>query len=403
MKNYAHVDADCFYVSCERLRDPFLEGKPVAVLGNQGACVIARSYEMKAQGVKVAMPIWQAKKLSPEGVFIKRDFRWYGVLSRAMQEIMHEFSDTVEYYSVDESFLDLGPRSEALPELARRIQERMAYATGLPVSVGMGPTRTLCKLASKLNKPLGTLVIDEENRESILASTPVEEVNGIGRKLVERAHLYGIRSALDLARMKRKKVKQIFHKPGEVIWYELNGQPVLTVKNEQSERKIVSRGGSIWGHYRDPAYIWGFIVRNLERFMTALWNEEMEVARLTLILRRSDGTSDVQTTPLPDYTQDQKVLLKTLRVLFEKAYKKGPTYSRVHIVGQPIRYCCRKQLNLFEVVSPKVQRMAKLKQEVNERFGLFTLRSASSEYASEVFKDKVSDFEITDIPGKQLF
>src|SRR6185503_9529852 len=78
-----HVDADCFYVSAERVRPPFLKGKPVGVLGNQGACVIAKSYEMKAAGVKTGEPIWDAVEKCPEGIYVKRDFRWYEVLSRA--------------------------------------------------------------------------------------------------------------------------------------------------------------------------------------------------------------------------------------------------------------------------------------------------------------------------------
>ena len=87
-----HVDADCFYVSAERVRDAFLLGKPVGVLGNQGACVIAKSYEMKDAGVKTGMPIWDALKLCPSGVYIKRDFRWYEVLSRRILEVVREFS-----------------------------------------------------------------------------------------------------------------------------------------------------------------------------------------------------------------------------------------------------------------------------------------------------------------------
>ena len=108
MKIIAHVDADCFYVSCERVRDRSLIGKPVVVLGNQGACVIARSYEMKPFGVTVGMPIWKARQLCPEAVCVKRDFQWYGAVSHAMQDIFKSYSDRVEFYSVDESFIDFG-------------------------------------------------------------------------------------------------------------------------------------------------------------------------------------------------------------------------------------------------------------------------------------------------------
>jgi nucleotidyltransferase/DNA polymerase involved in DNA repair len=102
-----HMDADAFYVNAERVHDAFLLGKQVAVLGNQGACVIAKSYEMKAAGVKTGEPVWEAKKKCPDGIYIKRDFRWYEVLSRVMHETLKTLSPTVEYYSVDEFFFEV--------------------------------------------------------------------------------------------------------------------------------------------------------------------------------------------------------------------------------------------------------------------------------------------------------
>src|SRR5437870_11929292 len=104
-----HLDADCFYVSAERVRDTFLLGKPVGVLGNQGACVIAKSYEMKAAGVQTGTPIWEAVRLCPDGVYLKRDFRWYEVLSRRLLEAVRAFSPAVEYYSIDEFFFRVVP------------------------------------------------------------------------------------------------------------------------------------------------------------------------------------------------------------------------------------------------------------------------------------------------------
>src|SRR6188768_4214296 len=105
----AHLDADCFYVSAERIRAPFLREKPVGVLGNQGACVIAKSYEMKAAGVTTGEPIWDAARKCPGGVYIKRDFRWYEELSRLMLAVVRDFSARVEYYSIDEFFFDATP------------------------------------------------------------------------------------------------------------------------------------------------------------------------------------------------------------------------------------------------------------------------------------------------------
>src|SRR4051794_37739233 len=104
-----HVDADTFYVSAERVRNAFLRAKAVGVHSNQGACVIARSYEMKAFGIKVGEPIWDALVKCPDGIYLKRDFRWYEVLSRAMLAVVREFSPKVEYYSINKFFFQAIP------------------------------------------------------------------------------------------------------------------------------------------------------------------------------------------------------------------------------------------------------------------------------------------------------
>src|SRR5471032_2750320 len=96
-----HLDTDCFYVSAERVRHPHLRNQPVGVLGNHGACIIAKSYEMKAAGVTTGMPIWEALPICPNGVYVKRDFQWYEALSRRMLAIVQENSPRVEFYSID--------------------------------------------------------------------------------------------------------------------------------------------------------------------------------------------------------------------------------------------------------------------------------------------------------------
>jgi DNA polymerase V len=150
-----HLDADCFYVSAERARDDYLTGLPVGVLGNQGACVIAKSYEMKADGVKTGEPIWEAMRKSPAGVFVKRDFRWYEVLSRLMLAMAREFSPKVEYYSIDEFFFEAHPpKGMDHQRYAEMIRDRIMEAVGVPVTVGIARSKTLAKLISDSAKPV---------------------------------------------------------------------------------------------------------------------------------------------------------------------------------------------------------------------------------------------------------
>src|SRR5262249_42165007 len=148
----------------ERVRAPYLNGKPVGVLGNQGACVIAKSYEMKAAGVKTGMPIWDALKLCPAGIYVKRDFRWYEALSRRMLSVVREFSPRVEYYSIDEFFFEaIPPRNGSLQEIAKALRDRVLSVAGVPATVGIAPTRTLAKLVSDTAKPFGALALTDRD------------------------------------------------------------------------------------------------------------------------------------------------------------------------------------------------------------------------------------------------
>ena len=161
-----HLDADCFYVSAERVRDPFLVGKAVGVLGNQGACVIAKSYEMRAAGVKTGEPIWEALERCPQGIYVKRDFRWYEVLSRKMLALVGEMSHLVEFYSIDEFFFAATPlRGRTFQETAEVIRDRIWNAFRVPVTVGIARTRTLAKLISDAAKPFGALAVLDKATE----------------------------------------------------------------------------------------------------------------------------------------------------------------------------------------------------------------------------------------------
>src|SRR5262249_281867 len=175
-----HLDADCYYISAERVRDRFLLNKPVGVLGNQGACVIAKSYEMKAAGVQTGEPIWDAVKKCPRGIYLKRDFRWYEVLSRKMLAALREFSPQVEYYSIDEFFFLALPVRGSYQAGAEVIRDRMLEEVGVPVTVGIARSKTLAKLISDTAKPLGALAVMGRDAEAaLLAQMPVAKICGI--------------------------------------------------------------------------------------------------------------------------------------------------------------------------------------------------------------------------------
>lgn len=159
----AHIDADCFFASCELTRRPELIGTPVCILSSQDACIVAKTYDAKAIGIKTGMPVWEAKKLMPHATYIPADFRYYGLLSEKMFSILRRFSPDIEAYSIDEAFLDMnGLRSlwrKGFREIAHDIRRSVHEEVGITVSVGVSVTRTLAKMASEYNKPNGVTIV----------------------------------------------------------------------------------------------------------------------------------------------------------------------------------------------------------------------------------------------------
>lgn len=266
------------------MRDEFLRGKPVGVLGNQGACVIAKSYEMKAAGVATGEPIWEAMTKCPGGVYVKRDFRWYEVLSRLMLECLKDLSPRVEYYSIDEFFFEAIPRrGQDFLELARSIRDRMLEVVGVPVTVGLARTRTLAKLISDAAKPFGALaVLDPEGEAALLADRPVTEIAGIAGRRERRLAPWGIRSCLDLARADRRLVRALLTAAGEALWWKLNGEPTTPIRPGRPRHESLSRGGSFGEASTDPLIVYAWLIRNLERLFEELDYHELLAGRLTV-------------------------------------------------------------------------------------------------------------------------
>src|SRR5262245_3285054 len=330
-----HLDADCFYVSAERVRHPFLKGKPVGVLGNQGACVIAKSYEMKAAGVKTATPIWEAARLCPDGVYLKRDFRWYEVLSRKMLEVVRALSAEVEFYSIDEFFFRAEPgKGQTLQQLAESMRDRVLREVGVPVTVGLGRTKTLAKLISDTAKPFGALaLLGRDAERALLARTPVTEVSGIAARRAARLAPHGVRTCLELADANRKLVRKLITIAGEALWWELNGEPVVPLQTERPPHKTLSRGGSLGGATADPARVFAFLVRNVERLIEELQFQDVWAGALCVYVMHADGTEGAHKEELLSPTDRFDLLLEAARRCFARAWVPGLAASRMHVTA----------------------------------------------------------------------
>ncbi|MCC8070847.1 MAG: Y-family DNA polymerase [Bacteroidales bacterium] len=232
---YGLVDCNNFFCSCERVFHPELRERPVVVLSNNDGCIVARSNEAKALGLKMGEPFYQVRKvLEDNGVAVfSSNYALYGDMSRRVMSLLSRYTPHLDVYSIDEAFLDLegiADVNQYCIDMARHIRR----GTGIPVSVGVAPTKTLAKMASKFAKKYpgyqSVAMIDTpEKREKALRLFPIEDVWGIGRRIARRLHSVGITTAWDFAQRPAEWVKRCFTITGLRTWQELNGRDVVSI------------------------------------------------------------------------------------------------------------------------------------------------------------------------------
>lgn len=396
-----HIDADCFYVSCERIRYPALKNKPVGVLGNQGACVIAKSYEAKDRGVKTGVPIWEAVQICPEMIFIKRDFLWYEAISHRLLNCTKEFSDRVEYYSIDEMFFDARKVSDAAS--LNQMRETIERKTGVPVTIGVAPSKMLAKLVSDTSKPHGCDVKSGKSEiHELLAGLSIREITGIAGRRAQTLEHCGIRTCLDFIQADPELIRQKLTVVGEKLWTELNGSVVFPLQEQRPLHKCLSRGGSIWKATIDPIIVWAWIVRNLERLVVELDHYQLLTHRLSLVMQQqmNCGWSDSYSFSVETSTFED--LLEAARVMFERNPLRIPVV-KMNLLADQLSRRSQCQLSLFKHCDPRRARVADAKREINRKIGRFSIRSAATLPLEEIHKDQTNEFDICDIRGKMCF
>ena len=243
---YALVDCNNFFVSCERVFQPQLEGKAVVVLSNNDGCVVSRSNESKAMGIKMGTPFFKVRNLVDQGrlVACSSNYALYGDLSNRVMSLLADAVPKIEVYSIDEAFLHLeGIDPEGIKQLCRDIVSKVRKWVGVTVSVGVAPTKTLAKIASHFAKTYkgyrGVCMIDsEEKRLKALELTPVGDVWGIGRRFAPRLIEKGVRTALDYSLRPRDWVIANFNINAVRTWEELHGRHCLEEETLERRKSI---------------------------------------------------------------------------------------------------------------------------------------------------------------------
>lgn len=245
---YALVDCNNFYVSCERVFDPSLIGRPVIVMSNNDGCAVARSNEAKAIGIEMGAPVHKMKDLIAKHgiVCLSSNYALYGDMSNRVMNVLRMFSPQIEVYSIDEAFLNLDGIAEPLEDYARRIRATVMQWTGIPVGIGIAKTKTLAKVANKLSKKNGGVfeLTDDAKITGALANFEAMDVWGVGPALSVHYFKRGIITALQLRDADAKDIERKHSVCASRTVLELRGVPCIALEEVTPDRKniCVSRG-----------------------------------------------------------------------------------------------------------------------------------------------------------------
>lgn len=346
---YALVDCNNFFVSCERVFRPQLEGKAVVVLSNNDGCVVSRSNESKAMGIRMCTPFYQIRHLVERGELVacSSNYTLYGDLSSRVMSILADTVPGIEIYSIDEAFLVLdGISPESVPGLCRDLIRKVRKWVGIPVSIGVAPTKTLAKIASHFAKTYrgykGLCMMEtEEKRLKALSMTPIRDVWGIGRRLSARMESYGIRTALDFACRPAEWVKKHFMLNGERTWLELQGH-VCVDEERPDKRKSICTSRSFAEMIADEKLLSAQVSDFAARCARKLRKEHTAASQVTVFLYTNRFREDLdqyfpsKSVRLPVAVNSTQEIVSAAVSLLHGIFRPGFLYKKAGVIVDDI-------------------------------------------------------------------
>jgi len=392
-KLFALIDCNNFYVSCERLFNPKLEGKPVVVLSNNDGCVVSRSSEAKALGVKMGVPLYQINALVKSAgiVTLSSNYALYGDLSNRIMSILSGFSPHQEIYSIDECFLDFTGIPDRL-RLAREIKETIKQCAGVPVCVGIGPSKTLAKLANYTAKTVSDCggvfdfsALTEDERDRIFSTLKAGEVWGIGRKLAQKFEQIGINTVLQLRDSSPELMRKQFSVVIERTVRELRGQSCLDMAEIASARKQIVSSRSFGKNVFELADLEQAVASYMAKAALKLRADRSLAGALEVYIRTnkfaegSEQYSQTATVTLSHPTDDTMVLMKAANNALRQIYRSGYAYQKAGVSLLDLSNADERQLSLFqtEAVNTRSEKLMKLMDATNSAMGRGTLYLAA--------------------------
>ncbi len=316
-----HIDMDAYFASVEQLDNPELRGKPVIICGQSKRSVVSTaSYEARKFGVHSAMPYFQAKKLCPEGLFIRGRMSRYKEISISIFDLLYEFTPVVEPVSIDEAYLDITGCERIIgePEVAAlKIKQTIYEKTGLTCSVGGAPLKFLSKIASDLNKPDGITIITKGDVHSFIKKLDIKKVPGVGKATYKNLEKLSVKTLGDVDKISESTLTKVLGIQGARLKKLSKGIDFSIVSNK-SVRKSISTETTFSEDIDKPTEIKKFLLFQSDDIARQLRKKKVRAKTITLKITFSDFQQVTRRHTLDTSTQSAKTINKEAVLLFEK-------------------------------------------------------------------------------------
>ena len=399
---FALVDCNNFYVSCERVFNPALQGRPVVVLSNNDGCFIARSEEAKAIGLAMGAPAFKSRELLKKHkvVVCSANFALYGDMSSRVMATLAELAPDIEIYSIDEAFLDMsGFRRYDLDNYGRFMRKTVRQHTGIPVCIGIAPTKTLAKVANRLaKKNTGykgvCLLTTDQEIHAALAMTRVDDIWGIGRQWSRFLHAQQIHTALDVARAPATWIRKHLHITGARVQAELNGNSCMQLEMVRPAKQSICTSRSFGRSVTAFDELLQAVATFAGKCAGKLRKEQSAASLLTVFICTSPFNDPekkywgTRTVSLVQQTQDSITLVRAAGVVLESIFRPGFDYKKAGVIVSGLNpvHSSPAILPLFPDEEPVSENHRKkimmVMDSINQRYGSGSIHLAAESSAN---------------------
>lgn len=375
---FALADVNSFYASCEKVFRPDLRNKPVVVLSNNDGCVIARSTEARALGIRMGVPWFQLKSVTfPEPVIaFSSNYALYASLSNRVMIHLEEMAPRVEQYSIDEMFLDIRgiDRCINFEDFGRQLREHVRSGTGLTIGVGMGPTKTLAKSAQWASKEWkqfrGVLALSPDTPRrtaKLLSLQPVEEIWGVGNRIAKKLKVMGITTALQLSLTNPTFIRKNFNVVLERTVRELNGESCISLEEAPPPKQQIVCSRSFGERVTTYEAMRQAVCQHAERAAEKLRGERQYCRHISAFIKTSPFAinepyyGNLATEKLLTPTRDTRDIIAAAVKALDRIWVSGHRYAKAGVMLNDFSPTGVSQLNLFDEVQPRSQSDALMK------------------------------------------